>query len=450
MEKAMADGKAGKSSFNFNPEAAEFLSRGPMDPGSQTSSNGHRDSALSGCDFYSPNHFINPIDAIGLNPNRVNNLLSDPDFVADSSSQSSQNTLIQTPRADQHVTVEKIMRGVDYIGEQNGYFILRKHPNEYHGGNNGIVAYDARHHRMVALAVNDSALNDGDILVVASWEAGSGVITGHANGNLLVWDIDSGSSNFVRRLVGLHEAVTCILMVDNIVVAGGAGGSICVWNLKTSFLIPVRTLKGHTGAILCMKVKECCLVSGSADKDARFWDIFSGHCIQVLRGHRSEVRFVCIDSIGIMTASSNMVQGSGSDIKVWRFGTHEFAAGNASIPERQMPGPQFLSQLQLYDDCLVAGGLGELHKYDFAQGGLSIFTDNRRRPIVALDAKGPITIIGTGDGSVDLIDQRICAKGESWTLGTADKIWTVKIVDNFKLTAVCEKDRWVTKSTWCL
>jgi WD40 repeat protein len=60
-----------------------------------------------------------------------------------------------------------------------------------------------------------------------------------------------------------------------------------------------RTLSGHSSVITCMQVLDSILVTGSADKTLRVWDLTTGTCLRVLEGHERSVNALHCDRVGL-------------------------------------------------------------------------------------------------------------------------------------------------------
>ncbi len=103
-----------------------------------------------------------------------------------------------------------------------------------------------------------------------------------------------------------------------ILVSGAADGAGVLWDTVAER--GLRRLKGHKGRMTdalfvpsSSSASPKLLLTSSQDTLVKVWDVDTGHCLQTVVGHRSEVRALDIDSEG-----SRVVTGSSDgEVRVW-------------------------------------------------------------------------------------------------------------------------------------
>ena len=214
------------------------------------------------------------------------------------------------------------------------------------------LAWQAHGDTVRALAFNP----DGDTLATGSWD-----------GDIKLWDIESGAMLWANQLIdnieslafapdgctlasgggdaktGVHQktiaghggSVFALAWMPNgrLLASGGVDGDIRLWELsRVQSEIPIRILAGHTDWVLGLAFSPdgAHLASGSWDASVRLWDVESGEVRQMLTGHVDRVRAVAWSSDGHLLASC------GFDQTIWlwdvergsyRTGLHGHSAG---------------------------------------------------------------------------------------------------------------------------
>ena len=82
-----------------------------------------------------------------------------------------------------------------------------------------------------------------------------------------VWDLKT--SQCLHTLTGHTNGVSCLAVIDGMLVSGSWDNTIKVWDLKTNQCL--HTLMGHTRVVSCLAVIDGMLVSGSDDHTIRVW-----------------------------------------------------------------------------------------------------------------------------------------------------------------------------------
>uniref|UniRef100_A0A7S0MZX6 Uncharacterized protein n=1 Tax=Pyramimonas obovata TaxID=1411642 RepID=A0A7S0MZX6_9CHLO len=116
------------------------------------------------------------------------------------------------------------------------------------------------------------------------------VLTGGFDGRVGIWDVRK-KSNARPHLVTMFEAhanseVLCILHDPhkNTIVTAGNDTVIKVWSAGTYELVGQHT--GHTEAVMCLTLDANFLFSGSEDTTIRVWDALSKATVSGPAGHR--------------------------------------------------------------------------------------------------------------------------------------------------------------------
>ncbi|MEO8890659.1 MAG: WD40 repeat domain-containing protein, partial [Coleofasciculaceae cyanobacterium] len=99
--------------------------------------------------------------------------------------------------------------------------------------------------------------------------------------------------------------------------------TIRLWDVNTGHCL--RVLAGHQNEVRCVAFSPNSaavatlgasgqtLASGSGDQTIRLWDVNTGHCLNVLQGHHSEVRCVAFSPNGQLLASG----GRDGMVRLW-------------------------------------------------------------------------------------------------------------------------------------
>ncbi|XP_028835190.1 F-box/WD repeat-containing protein 7 isoform X2 [Denticeps clupeoides] len=104
------------------------------------------------------------------------------------------------------------------------------------------------------------------------------------------------SSKFrLRPLKGHSDMITCVVVVDNLVISGSRDTTVKVWHVPTA--TEQRNLGGHSGGVTCLCApppeycrmlaldvgvpeKERFLLSGSTDCYVKIWALSTGQCVK--------------------------------------------------------------------------------------------------------------------------------------------------------------------------
>jgi hypothetical protein len=176
------------------------------------------------------------------------------------------------------------------------------------------------------------------------------LLTGSADGTLRLWALPppcragaaAATHSAPARVLCGHSGPVNALAVPAAArdgaraVSGAADGDVRVWNVDTGACM--RTLSGHKGSVTGVGVLPGgLLVSASMDRTVRVWDADVGSCERVLTGHRHWINALLVLPEGrVVTASSDRT------LRFWRSGechlilprekprTHAFPDGSSA------------------------------------------------------------------------------------------------------------------------
>ncbi len=219
------------------------------------------------------------------------------------------------------------------------------------------------------------------------------VLTGHANGQIVLWDIERAEklASFKR-----NDAE-----VWSIVFAGGSDRfaaashdwKIALWDVRQPSA-PAAVLDAHENAAQALSFSDTAkgpqLLSGSADKTMRLWNLDTLQQVRSYRGHRDYVVAVAASPGGRTFASSSL----DGNVRIWS-GT----SGRLSRSLSAHNGPANALAFAPSGDVLVTGGNdGKVRVWDFKR---------RRTPkTLASHAGAVLTVAVSPDG------QRIASAGD--------------------------------------
>jgi WD40 repeat protein len=160
--------------------------------------------------------------------------------------------------------------------------------------------------------------------------SGDHIISGHSDGNLIVWDVKSGT---VLRILSRNSSIVHAVAVtpdgnriissseENILVfddmpSGEVQHLLMVWDLNTGYLL--KKLAGHKDRInaIAVTLDGGCAISGSADKTIKVWDLENYIELNTMEGHTDEVI-----SVAVNPDMTCIISASDCETKVWEFDT---------------------------------------------------------------------------------------------------------------------------------
>ncbi len=234
-------------------------------------------------------------------------------------------------------------------------------------------------------------LDDGPATAIAV--DGNRVLTGHANGQVVMWDTDRAVRlGSYKRNDAEVWSVTFIGAQDRFAVASH-DWKIALWDTATT-ATPVHVLDAHDSAVQAMAFgsngKGPVLVSGSADKTLKMWDLDSFEKVRTYRGHRDYITAVAYSGGGKQVASASL----DGNVRIW--------SGQSNRLFRSLSAHQGRANALAFapsgDVLASAGADGKVRVWDYK---------HRRTPKTLSSHAGAVTMLAfSPDG------QRIASAGD--------------------------------------
>lgn len=142
--------------------------------------------------------------------------------------------------------------------------------------------------------------NPPEVYAVAYLPDGTGLLTGDADGNLILWDAQSGTA--LRQIADRERAINALAVSADgrLAASGGDDNLIEVWDITTGELL--YTLEGHTSAVQALAFNPTgnYLVSGSAlpRPQVIVWNLATRTALYTLDDHTNWVNTVAFSPDG--------------------------------------------------------------------------------------------------------------------------------------------------------
>jgi serine/threonine protein kinase len=176
------------------------------------------------------------------------------------------------------------------------------------GADATLKVWDAQYHSLIRTI----ELDDGRATALAL--NGTRALTGHADGNVVLWDLERAQKlATVRRNEASVWDVVFLGGVNRFAVASH-DWKIALWDAKQPSA-PQHVFEGHDNAVqtLAYAPRRMLLASGSADKTVRLWNLQSLNLKRRYRGHRDFVTAVGFSPNGRMLAGGAL----DGRIRIW-------------------------------------------------------------------------------------------------------------------------------------
>lgn len=204
-------------------------------------------------------------------------------------------------------------------------------------------------------------LDDGPASAIAV--TGSRVLTGHANGQIVMWDFERAEklATFKRNESEIRSLA--FAGGPDRVAASSSDGKVAIWQTSEPGS-PKQIIEAHEEAAGAMTFARTergyLLASGGADKLVKLWNLDTLSQIRRYRGHGDAVTAVAFSADGQMLASASLdgairVWSTGSNSTIRRLYGHKGRVGSVSFSPSG-------------DTLISAGEDGQVRVWDFKRG----------------------------------------------------------------------------------
>ncbi len=216
----------------------------------------------------------------------------------------------------------------------------------------------------------------GEVMTVAFQAGGEVLVTGDAEGRLLVWTLNAGRQTDVVVVgdgsIGRGEVHSVAFHPDGaLLAAGGGGGAIALWDMERGRR--VRVFDGHRSSVYSMSFSPDgrALATGSLDRTVKLFDVATGNVLGDWPGHDGKVVTVAFRPDGKALAA----QRDPVSIGLWDI-------------ERRTEGPPLrLSGTASEILSLAFRGYGTLLAAGLGDGRIALTSATADREIRALDGR---------------------------------------------------------------
>ncbi len=201
-------------------------------------------------------------------------------------------------------------------------------------------------------------LDDGPATAMAV--SGNRLLTGHANGTVVLWDWERAEKIASYKRNDAEIWSVAFLGSPQRFAAAGHDWKIAVWDAATTSG-PFGVLEAHDSAVqslaFSMSGSRPMLASGSADKTLKIWNLETLDRVRTYRGHRDYITAVAYSSAGREIASASL----DGNVRIW--------SGRSSRLTRSLSGHDGKANALAFapsGDLLASGGGdGKVRIWDF-------------------------------------------------------------------------------------
>ncbi len=139
------------------------------------------------------------------------------------------------------------------------------------------------------------------------------IVTGSSDSTLIVWDIRLGYQH-VRRLCHHTAGVLDVCFDTKHIVSCSKDMTVCLWDRRTGEFL--QSLNGHRGPVNAVQLRGNLVVSASGDGVAKLWNLTSGLCIKEFPS--KDRGMACIE----FSPDSRTILAGGNDQVIYQFDTN--------------------------------------------------------------------------------------------------------------------------------
>jgi serine/threonine protein kinase len=165
------------------------------------------------------------------------------------------------------------------------------------GGDATLKVWDVAYRSLVRTL----ELDDGRATALAL--SGTRALTGHANGKVVLWDLESAQK--IATLQRSDASIGAVAFIGNAnsVAAASHDGKVALWDAQQPSA-PLHVFEGHEQPVeaLAYASESPLIASGGADKTVRLWDVTTLSQKRQYRGARDEVTAVAFARNGRLLA----------------------------------------------------------------------------------------------------------------------------------------------------
>ena len=161
--------------------------------------------------------------------------------------------------------------------------------------------------------------HEESVKAVAVSPNGKIVASGSKNGEIKLWELDTGK--LIRTISAHKQSVKSIAISPDgkTLVSGSKSGKVKLWEIETGELI--RTISAHNQPVNSIAISPNGKTFASASKSGRvkLWEIESGEPIRTISAHTQSVNSIVISPDAKTLASAS----DGGKVKLWNLETKE-------------------------------------------------------------------------------------------------------------------------------